>query len=600
MSFTPLVSPAVTPLETHFSIDAQFTVPGAYFSPLTSPALHAQTDPNAVFDPRLTASSTSPLDIDVDMLPAAAPAAPANANAPAPNDLAKKARKNASKLRKANVRQSPITKPTRKKSTTTPVMTAQALDQLAESLEHNVLTSPAIHQQTQQPPYHQSHARLAASAKQMAGPSSSSAGTTDSENDSVSPETLTDMPPPPLPKPRSARPSPYLHPQSQGPMQSHSMGSNASLAGSSASSSMTTITTAPVPGEFPSPATPASLMKLASPQQKSHKSESPSMAASKRMNSGNNSVGGNATTAVAIANDHIESFELPESLSMDFQKSQAPGVRNAPLSEPTASPSLDAMSARGSTFKPLLSPSFGKLGGSVSGTPSAPQSPQIVAGGASTSSSTPTLAPQSSRKTPQMLPRGTGRKRPSISSVQVSPALRPKISPNIKPLLPGGVSAAEDQASRLLATKSNYQNILEGNTVPGVSYPSELSTNLTSKRTSHKIAEQGRRNRINSALQEIATLLPHPPPKESKSEGGENDADGEGSGGGKDGTQVSGSAAGGASIGGGGGNSSTPNSKANTVEMAIEYIKQLKKEVAEMTKRAEEAEEKLRLKERVS
>jgi hypothetical protein len=57
-------------------------------------------------------------------------------------------------------------------------------------------------------------------------------------------------------------------------------------------------------------------------------------------------------------------------------------------------------------------------------------------------------------------------------------------------------------------SKSNYQNILEGNTVPGVSYPSELSTNLTSKRTSHKIAEQGRRNRINSALQVMAGLLP--------------------------------------------------------------------------------------------
>lgn len=57
-------------------------------------------------------------------------------------------------------------------------------------------------------------------------------------------------------------------------------------------------------------------------------------------------------------------------------------------------------------------------------------------------------------------------------------------------------------------SKSNYQNILEGNNVPGVTYPSELSSNLTSKRTSHKIAEQGRRNRINSALQIMAGLLP--------------------------------------------------------------------------------------------
>lgn len=156
----------------------------------------------------------------------------------------------------------------------------------------------------------------------------------------------------------------------------------------------------------------------------------------------------------------------------------------------------------------------------------------------------------------------------SMSSSHVSPALLPRISPNIKPLLPGGVTA-EDTASRLLASKSNYQNILEGNLVPGVSYPSELSTNLTSKRTSHKIAEQGRRNRINSALQEIATLLPLGTIIEGRDSGGE-------SGDKKD------------------KNGSTPNSKASTVEMAIEYIKQLKQEVAEANKRAEEAEKKLK------
>ncbi|KAI9802625.1 MAG: hypothetical protein M1826_005055, partial [Phylliscum demangeonii] len=39
--FTPLVSPAVTPLEAHFALP-EYTVPGAYLSPLTSPALEAQ------------------------------------------------------------------------------------------------------------------------------------------------------------------------------------------------------------------------------------------------------------------------------------------------------------------------------------------------------------------------------------------------------------------------------------------------------------------------------------------------------------------------------------------------------------------------------
>ncbi|CAK7229421.1 hypothetical protein SBRCBS47491_007238 [Sporothrix bragantina] len=576
MSFTPLVSPAVTPLETQFSIDTQFTVPGAYFSPLTSPALHAQTDPNSVFDSRLTHSSTSPLDMDMEMLPSAAPVS--SGPSTVTETLAKKARKNnASKARKANVRQSPITKPMRKKSTTTPVMNAQVLDQLAESLEHEVLSSPVIRTQSQQQAFHQSHVRLASSHLQIGGSSSSAAGTTDSENDSVSPETLTDMPPPPVPKSRSARPSPYLHPQNHGGVApNHTMAAPSAPIPAIANVSLSS-------GGFPSPATPASLMKLASPKNKAHKS-SPSVAPTKRDGtaSGSNSVGGNATTAVGVANEHIENFELPESLSMDFQKTHVntSSARNTPTIETTASPSLDPLSSR--AFQPLPSPSFTKPGGgSISGTHSATQSPQILPGG------TPILAANSNRKTPQMLPRGSVKKRPSISSVQVSPALRPKISPSIKPLLPGGVSSVEDQASRLLATKSNYQNILEGNTVPGVSYPSELSTNLTSKRTSHKIAEQGRRNRINSALQEIATLLPTPPPKDVKADAaGDDDDGGEGNGDKKKDGKA----------GIAGGNNSAPNSKASTVEMAIEYIKQLKKEVAEMTKRAEDAEAKLKLK----
>lgn len=100
------------------------------------------------------------------------------------------------------------------------------------------------------------------------------------------------------------------------------------------------------------------------------------------------------------------------------------------------------------------------------------------------------------------------RKRNSTGSTLVSPALRPKISPSIKPLLPDNHGMSSDTHALLLASKSNYQNLIEGNTLPGVSYPADLSMNLTSKRTSHKIAEQGRRNRINTALQELAALIP--------------------------------------------------------------------------------------------
>lgn len=107
--------------------------------------------------------------------------------------------------------------------------------------------------------------------------------------------------------------------------------------------------------------------------------------------------------------------------------------------------------------------------------------------------------------------RATSRKRGSISTSNsglVSPALRPKVSPSIKPLLPEGANLHSSTHALLLASKSNYQNLLEGNHLPGISYPDSLSTGLTSKRTSHKVAEQGRRNRINDALKEMQALIP--------------------------------------------------------------------------------------------
>ena len=118
-----------------------------------------------------------------------------------------------------------------------------------------------------------------------------------------------------------------------------------------------------------------------------------------------------------------------------------------------------------------------------------------------------------------------------------------------------------ETSALLLASKSNYQNILEGTHLPGVSYPETLSTNLTSKRTSHKIAEQGRRNRINTALQEIASLLP-PSAPQVNGQGGANGATNAN-------MMMNGTAA------------QQSNSKASTVEMAIEYIKSLQRDLGE-------------------
>ena len=356
------------------------------------------------------------------------------------------------------MRQSPITKAHKRRTTSTP--TLQGITELVEAAAKNApppISSPVAAQ--------------------------SAVSTDVSEDGSTSPENTTEMPPPP-PPPRSARHSPYFQPSKE------------SVLGQAQND-----------GKF-SPATPASLMKL----------PSPSIRDSSIVSNGSD----------VVAPESIENLELPESLTCKL-KSKLPKKL------------LQQDAQRQATLKAAPSVAPSPLFARPTGTAPANQSPQVH----------PDLARNNKKRT--------------STSVQSSPALRPKISPIIKPNLPGAAGiSAEDAASQLLASKSNYQVILEGNKVPGVSYPSELSTNLTSKRTSHKIAEQGRRNRINMALQEIATLLP----QDEKSDGTDN--------GEKKETK-----------------NAMPNSKASTVEMAIQYIKELQKRVESEKKRADIAEQRL-------
>ena len=464
MAFTPLVSPAVTPLDPHFNMENTFAVPGSYFSPLTSPALHAQPDSASIYD-QSTNSNNSPVDMELETSTAAP--------APAPQDLSKKARKNnAAKARsKGSIKNSPIAKPQRRKVGPSPAIVSQVLNEVDErktQSETGLLPLPAA---------------------------ASTEGS--EENASVSPENLSEMPPPPVPARRSNSKSPYIQAQN----------GNAQQAPAALSLNEE---------RQPHPATPASLMKLpASKGGSDNKSQT-------QTNQQENT-----------ATENIESLELPESVS---NRPLAPV--NTKLAQ--QSPMLE----RNGQSQPSPSPNLRP------GTSSATQSPSID----------PRSSGSASRKTPQLAPRNN-RKR-SSGSVHVSPALLPRISPNLKPLMPGTPGMSAEDTQRLLMSKSNYQNILEGNTVPGVSYPSELSTNLTSKRTSHKIAEQGRRNRINSALQIMASLLPEPQKVVADEDAAEDK---------KDAKQVN-----------------TQSSKASVVENAIVHMKSLQQENGDLRKELEE------------
>jgi hypothetical protein len=144
-----------------------------------------------------------------------------------------------------------------------------------------------------------------------------------------------------------------------------------------------------------------------------------------------------------------------------------------------------------------------------------------------------------------------------------------------KPIFQTGMTP--ETSAVYLASKSNYQHILEGTVLPGLSYPESLVENLSSKRTNHKLAEQGRRNRINNALKEIEALLPaslatqeQPKDKERK------EGDGNTSASSKTSTKPA---------------ANQPISKASTVEMAIVYIKQLQRELADTKEKLKHAEE---------
>jgi len=111
--------------------------------------------------------------------------------------------------------------------------------------------------------------------------------------------------------------------------------------------------------------------------------------------------------------------------------------------------------------------------------------------------------------------------------------------------------------------------------LPGVTYPESLSSGLTSKRTSHKIAEQGRRNRINDALKEMQALLPRPSGKTKGANGnGTEDERAKSSAADDEDCGEKDSPKGGGATS----ESKSASSKAATVESAIEYIKSLQRE----------------------
>ncbi|KAL8692475.1 MAG: hypothetical protein Q9218_002511 [Villophora microphyllina] len=505
-TFTPLVSPAVTPHDAQFRY-SDYAIPGEYFSPLTSPALEAQNHAlqRSVYGGVAgsdTSDTTSPIDMNIDP----------NLQSTVPNATRKPRRKtsNAAQRNPARtVRQSPSMKPqARRKQNSNTSIPANRVSEIIESAENARLLNGNA-------------------AQRAAGRFPMAASQESSEAESISPEPLSEvlMPPPATPKSASSSKSPQIAPGSQ---------------------------SAPMPALDNEPATPASLMRIRKGAGR------PAGSALKEQTS----------LLESELEQTMEAMALPEPAKGSAKRPALTPLRTGDANDDELTPTMSARKT------PKIAPTSAPVTATGSAFPS--PNPKTM--------TSPNSALSTKRGDPRTSGRG-GKKRTNSSSVQVSPALRPKISPSIKPLLPEGALVSAETSALLLASKSNYQNLVEGTHLPGVSYPETLSTNLTSKRTSHKIAEQGRRNRINTALQEISSLLPPTPngatPKDGPLAVNGTMSSPNGGGGGGQGVMLTGTAA------------QQSNSKASTVELAIDYIKALQGELKETKRKLEVAEQRL-------
>ena len=287
MVFTPLVSPAVTPLDTEFRMP-EYTIPGEYFSPLTSPALEAQNHAaqRSIYGNVRrsdTSDTTSPINMSIDFN-----TYHGNTSTPA---LRKSRRKNSAGTPKTparSVKQSPAMKPQTKKkqssSTIIPQKEVAEVIEVAQKPTANGVTRP-------------SNGKLSLPYSQ----DSSEAG-------SISPEPLSEvlMPPPATPRPGSAGKSPYLQPKQAGSQPTTSPAMNSE------------------------PATPASLMRIQAQREK---------AAAGYMDSSN--LKESASIAEADMERILENISLPEPATST--KPSLPPLDTAIVIDDQATTTLSAM-----------------------------------------------------------------------------------------------------------------------------------------------------------------------------------------------------------------------------------------------------------------
>ncbi len=192
MTFTPLASPAVTPIDPNLRF-SESMIPREYFSPLTSPAIEAQNvHSRRRARQHVSAPSTGSIASPIDQL---GDKQKVSSSARATSRKDKRKPSSSGKAGGRTVRQSPLMKPQGRRKQTSLNLSPAGLTELAEQSQTAIAPTTDASPRFQRP----------------------STGSDGSGQSSISPEPLSDalMPPPILP--RSAGKSPNMLGKSQSP-----------------------------------------------------------------------------------------------------------------------------------------------------------------------------------------------------------------------------------------------------------------------------------------------------------------------------------------------------------------------------------------------
>ncbi|KAG9100086.1 hypothetical protein FRC06_004543 [Ceratobasidium sp. 370] len=197
-------------------------------------------------------------------------------------------------------------------------------------------------------------------------------------------------------------------------------------------------------------------------------------------------------------------------LDMDVNMSTSASVQGTPTASANASPSLAPMTpASLMNLGHLATQPTGLMHGAGGATQTKKSAETANSSRSSVSSPDRSASNGSNRKDKDgEQAKGAPKGKVAIpkSGTRPSPAILPMISPAIKPNATGGLTA-EDIAH--LSTKSNYQNVLEGRAaVLGIASSHGASYGPDGRKTSHKAAEQKRRDSLKAGFDDLRLLLP--------------------------------------------------------------------------------------------